>query len=91
MVPSRASGPFATPPSGPCCAAPAARVTAGQLDRSVAGGYSFLNQMMDRYAAGSTAATGRTAYLGEAEAIGNWVQAHCHDTRGLDRLDLSAR
>jgi hypothetical protein len=29
-------------------------VQAGQLDRSVARAYSFLNQMMDRYAAGST-------------------------------------
>jgi len=28
------------------------------------------------------AATGRTAYLAGAEAIGNWVQAHCKDTRG---------
>jgi len=28
------------------------------------------------------AATGRTAYLAGAEAIGNWVQTHCHDTRG---------
>jgi hypothetical protein len=28
------------------------------------------------------AATGRKAYLRGAEAIGNWVQAHCHDTRG---------
>jgi hypothetical protein len=28
------------------------------------------------------AATGRTAYLAGAEAIGNWVQANCHDTRG---------
>ena len=28
------------------------------------------------------AATGRTAYLTGAEAIGNWVQAHCHDVRG---------
>lgn len=161
------------------------RVPPGQLDRSVAGAYSFLNQMMDRYAAGSVprlvqsftggvlgrqhftdsetyddaviidaylatgtpagrsraevigngllyvqandplhdgrvraayaplplsspgdvkatdpaafagdmawagqalvhlyAATGRKAYLRGAEAIGNWVQSHCHDTRG---------
>jgi hypothetical protein len=28
------------------------------------------------------AATGRAAYLNGAEAIGNWVQAHCHDVRG---------
>jgi hypothetical protein len=28
------------------------------------------------------AATGRKAYLRGAEAIGSWVQAHCHDTRG---------
>ena len=28
------------------------------------------------------AATGRRVYLTGAEAIGNWVQAHCHDTRG---------
>lgn len=28
------------------------------------------------------ASTGRKAYLRGAEAIGNWVQAHCHDTRG---------
>ena len=28
------------------------------------------------------AATGRTAYLTGAEAIGNWVQAHCYDVRG---------
>jgi hypothetical protein len=28
------------------------------------------------------AATGRTAYLAGAEAIGNWVQANCRDTRG---------
>jgi hypothetical protein len=28
------------------------------------------------------AATGRNAYLAGAEAIGNWVQAHCHDVRG---------
>jgi hypothetical protein len=28
------------------------------------------------------AATGRQAYLRGAEAIGNWVQAHGHDTRG---------
>jgi hypothetical protein len=28
------------------------------------------------------AVTGRTAYLAGAEAIGNWVQAHCRDTRG---------
>ena len=28
------------------------------------------------------AATGRTAYLDGAEAIGNWVQAHCRDVRG---------
>jgi hypothetical protein len=166
-------------------AAPPARLSPGQLDRSVAGAYSFLGQMMDRYAAGSTprlaasftggvlggrhftasetydnalvidaylaartpagrsraeiigngllyvqandplhdgrvraayaptplrspgdvkptdpaaltgnmawagqalvqlyAATGRRAYLRGAEAIGNWVQAHCHDTRG---------
>jgi hypothetical protein len=28
------------------------------------------------------AATGRRAYLTAAEAIGNWVQAHCRDTRG---------
>ena len=28
------------------------------------------------------AATGRKAYLTGAEAIGNWVQAHCYDTRG---------
>jgi hypothetical protein len=27
-------------------------------------------------------ATGRRAYLTAAEAIGNWVQAHCYDTRG---------
>jgi hypothetical protein len=27
-------------------------------------------------------ATGETAYLAGAEAIGNWVQAHCRDTRG---------
>jgi hypothetical protein len=26
--------------------------------------------------------TGRKAYLTAAEAIGNWVQVHCHDTRG---------
>ncbi len=169
----------------PATAGPAARVTVGQLDRSVAGAYSFLDQMMDRYAAGATprlvqsftggvlgqrrftdsetyddalvidaylaagtpagrfraevigngllyvqahdpmhdgriraayapsplhrpgdiqatntatlagnmawagqalvqlyAATGRRAYLSGAEAIGNWVQAHCYDTRG---------
>ena len=28
------------------------------------------------------AATGRKAYLRGAEAIGNWVQSHCYDTRG---------
>jgi hypothetical protein len=28
------------------------------------------------------AVTGRKAYLTGAEAIGNWVQAHCYDTRG---------
>jgi hypothetical protein len=28
------------------------------------------------------AATGRAAYLAGAEAIGNWVQAHCRDVRG---------
>jgi hypothetical protein len=28
------------------------------------------------------AATGGRAYLTAAEAIGNWVQAHCYDTRG---------
>ena len=28
------------------------------------------------------AATGRQAYLTAAEAIGNWVQAHCYDQRG---------
>lgn len=28
------------------------------------------------------AATGRTAYLAGAEAIGNWVQANCYDVRG---------
>jgi hypothetical protein len=28
------------------------------------------------------AATGRAAYLAGAEAIGDWVQAHCHDVRG---------
>jgi hypothetical protein len=28
------------------------------------------------------AATGRAAYLDGAEAIGNWVQANCYDTRG---------
>ena len=28
------------------------------------------------------ASTGRKAYLRGAEAIGNWVQTHCHDTRG---------
>ena len=28
------------------------------------------------------AATGAAAYLDGAEAIGNWVQAHCHDDRG---------
>lgn len=28
------------------------------------------------------AATGSAAYLDGAEAIGNWVQAHCYDTRG---------
>ncbi len=28
------------------------------------------------------AATGRSAYLRGAEAIGNWVQANCYDTRG---------
>jgi hypothetical protein len=28
------------------------------------------------------AATGRQAYLTGAEAIGNWVQAHCYDQRG---------
>jgi hypothetical protein len=28
------------------------------------------------------AATGRQAYLTGAEAIGNWVQAHCYDRRG---------
>jgi hypothetical protein len=28
------------------------------------------------------AATGRAEYLAGAEAIGNWVQAHCHDVRG---------
>ena len=33
---------------------PAARVSASQLDHSVAGAYAFLNLMMDRYAAGST-------------------------------------
>ncbi len=27
-------------------------------------------------------ATGETAYLAGAQAIGNWVQAHCRDTRG---------
>jgi hypothetical protein len=32
---------------------PAARITAGQLRRSVADGYLFLNEMMDKYAAGS--------------------------------------
>jgi hypothetical protein len=164
---------------------PTARVSASQLDHSVAGAYAFLNLMMDRYAAGSTprlvqsftggvlgqqgftssvtyddalvidaylaegtragraraevigdgllyvqahdpahdgriraayapspllgpgdvdatdpatlagnmawagqalvqlyAATGRTAYLAGAEAIGNWVQANCYDVRG---------
>jgi hypothetical protein len=162
-----------------------ALLSPGQLDHSVAGAYAFLNQMMDRYAAGSTprlvqsftggvlgaqgftssvtyddalvidaylaegtpagraraevigngllyvqahdpandgrvraayeptpllspgdvdatdpatlagnmawaglalaqlyGATGRTAYLTGAEAIGNWVQAHCYDVRG---------
>jgi hypothetical protein len=166
-------------------AGPAARVSAAQLDRSVAGAYLFLDQMMDRLAVGSTprlvqsftggvlgqrrftasetyddaltidaylaagtragrtraevigdgllyvqahdpmhdgriraayapsplrtpadvdatdpatltgdmawaglalvqiyAATGRAAYLQGAVAIGNWVQAHCHDARG---------
>jgi hypothetical protein len=28
------------------------------------------------------AATGRAGYLAGAEAIGNWVQAHCYDVRG---------
>jgi len=28
------------------------------------------------------AATGRAEYLAGAEAIGNWVQSHCHDVRG---------
>jgi hypothetical protein len=163
----------------------ATRLSAPQLDQSVAGAYSFLDQMMDRYASGSTprlaasftggvlgrqhftssetyddalvidaylaagtpagrsraevigngllyvqandplhdgrvraayaptplrspgdvkptdpaalagdmawagqalvqlyASTGRKAYLRGAEAIGNWVQAHCYDTRG---------
>ena len=166
-------------------AGPAARIPARQLERSVAGAYSFLSQMMDRYAAGLAprlvqsftggalgrqhftasetyddalvidaylaagtpagrsraevigngllyaqandpqhdgrvraaygpaplrspadvtatdtasdvgdmawagqalvqlyAATGRNAYLTGAEAIGNWVQAHCYDARG---------
>jgi len=27
-------------------------------------------------------ATGNPAYLAGAEAIGNWVEVHCHDTRG---------
>ncbi len=35
-------------------AGPAARVPAGQLRKSVANAYLFLNRMMDRYAAGST-------------------------------------
>src|SRR5580700_488670 len=29
------------------------------------------------------AATGKKAYLRGAEAIGNWVQAHCYDPRGV--------
>ena len=172
-------------PAGNRAAGPAARVPARQLEKSVANAYSFLGQMMDRYAAGSTprlvqsftggvlgrrhftasetyddalvidaylaagtpagrsraavigngllyvqandpqhdgrvraaytpaplrtpgdvtatdtasevgdmawagqalvqlyAVTGRKAYLTGAEAIGNWVQAHCYDTRG---------
>jgi hypothetical protein len=173
------------PAGGGAAAGPAPQVPASQLGRSVADAYSFLSQMMDRYAAGSTprlvqsftggvlgqqhftasetyddalvvdaylaagtpagrsraevvghgllyvqahdprhdgrvraaytpaplrgpgdvrpadaatdvgamawagqaltqlyAATGRQVYLKGAEAIGNWVQAHCHDTRG---------
>jgi hypothetical protein len=38
---------------GPADAGPAVRVPARQLSRSVADAYVFLNQMMDRYAAGS--------------------------------------
>jgi hypothetical protein len=42
------------------------------------GGMAWAGQALVRL----YAATGRRAYLTAAEAIGNWVQAHCHDTRG---------
>jgi len=42
------------------------------------GGMAWAGQALVRL----YAATGRRAYLTAAEAIGNWVQAHCYDTRG---------
>jgi hypothetical protein len=45
---------------------------------SLAGNMAWAGQALVRV----YAATGRTAYLTAAEAIGTWVQAHCRDTRG---------
>jgi uncharacterized protein YyaL (SSP411 family) len=45
---------------------------------SLAGNMAWAGQALTRL----YVATGRKAYLSAAEAIGNWVQAHCRDTRG---------
>ena len=45
---------------------------------SLAGNLAWAGQALVRL----YAATGHKAYLTGAEAIGNWVQAHCYDTRG---------
>jgi hypothetical protein len=45
---------------------------------SLAGNMAWAGQAL----VATYAATGRTAYLTAAEAIGTWVQAHCRDTRG---------
>jgi hypothetical protein len=45
---------------------------------TVVGGMAWAGQALVRL----YAATGGRAYLTAAEAIGNWVQAHCYDARG---------
>jgi hypothetical protein len=45
---------------------------------TLAGNMAWAGQALARL----YAVTGRMAYLEGAEAIGNWVQAHCYDTRG---------
>jgi hypothetical protein len=45
---------------------------------SLAGNMAWAGQALVRV----YAATGRSAYLTAAEAIGTWIQAHCRDTRG---------